>query len=417
MKDIEEKVMTQEEKAKRFDEVLAMAKECITYVPDNAVNQYLLDMFPELKESEDERIRKVLIGWFNRYKEEGTCGSETFNGIPTDNIIAWLEKQVPVDEDEIVKGIRRGVAISLMNHIDANSKGMCLSNMECEDIENAIVNEYWDKVYGYMKKKLEKQGEKAQGKTALEAWKDMRFEVYQQASGNRHEPNCSDDATKMFSLTDIDEIFEKIAEKQGEQKPFDYENANIQQKDFAPKETVKEAESNLTPLERKVKDILFSFHIKAADGISFDGTMAIVHNLITLCQQEQKHAEKKELKKIEQKFNIGDEIKTANEEPLTITKIDEKGYWSEDLFICGFDDTAKWEVVGQKTAWSEEDEREVAVLEAYIRSKDWSERHIDRALGIVYELVNKIKSIRPQTQWKPSEKQMNNNIQKKLREE
>ena len=66
---------------------------------------------------------------------------------------------------------------------------------------------------------LEKQGEqKPQGKSSLEVWKDMRFEVYQQASGNRHEPNYSDDATKMFSLNDIDEIFEKIAEKQGEQK-------------------------------------------------------------------------------------------------------------------------------------------------------------------------------------------------------
>ena len=84
--------------------------------------------------------------------------------------------------------------------------------------------------------------------------------------------------------------YKAALEKQAEQKPFDYENADIQQKDFAPKETVKEAESNLTPLERKVKDILFSFHINAADGISFDGTMAIVHNLITLCQQEQKPA-------------------------------------------------------------------------------------------------------------------------------
>ena len=45
--------------------------------------------------------------------------------------------------------------------------------------------------------------------------------------------------------------------------------------------------------------------------------------------------------------------------------------------------------------WSEEDEKEVAVLEAYIRSKDWSERHIDRALGIVDGLVNKVKSIKP----------------------
>lgn len=58
---------------------------------------------------------------------------------------------------------------------------------------------------------LEKQGEKLQGKSIMKAWKDMRFEVYAQASGNRHEPNCSDDNTKMFSLNDIEEIIEKIA--------------------------------------------------------------------------------------------------------------------------------------------------------------------------------------------------------------
>ena len=54
-----------------------------------------------------------------------------------------------------------------------------------------------------------------------------------------------------------------------------------------------------------------------------------------------------ESEKVESKFKVGDEIKTANKETLTITKIDEKGYWSEDLFICGFDDAAKWELVGR----------------------------------------------------------------------
>lgn len=64
--------------------------------------------------------------------------------------------------------------------------------------------------------------EKKSAMTAKEVWKEMRLEVYQQASGNRHEPNMSDDSTKMFSLNDIDEIFEKISdtiawlEKQGE---------------------------------------------------------------------------------------------------------------------------------------------------------------------------------------------------------
>ena len=60
----------------------------------------------------------------------------------------------------------------------------------------------------------------------------------------------------------------------------------------------------------------------------------------------------------------------------------------------------------QKPVWSEEDENEVAILEAYIRSGEWSESHIDRALGIVDELVNKVKSLRPTKQWKPSDEQM-----------
>lgn len=64
---------------------------------------------------------------------------------------------------------------------------------------------------------LEKQGENPQVKSILEIWKNMRFEIYQQASGNRHEPNYSTDNTKMFSLNDIDEIIEKM----NEQKPAD----------------------------------------------------------------------------------------------------------------------------------------------------------------------------------------------------
>ena len=108
-------------------------------------------IFPELKESEDEEIRKWLIGYFQQYKSDGI--EKYANGLKIDNIIAWLEKQ----------------------------------------------------------------GEKSQEKPILEIWKSMRLEIYQQASGNRHEPNYSDDNTKIFSLNDIDEIIEKI----NEQKPAD----------------------------------------------------------------------------------------------------------------------------------------------------------------------------------------------------
>ena len=58
-------------------------------------------LFPELKESEDERIRKGLINYFNHHKN----GINIFYGIKGDDILAWLEKQgEPQDKGEISDG-------------------------------------------------------------------------------------------------------------------------------------------------------------------------------------------------------------------------------------------------------------------------------------------------------------------------
>lgn len=76
-----------ERKAKRYDEVLAMAQECVTYIPDEAVKKYMLNMFPELKESRDEEIRKLLIKLFK------SNTNEKFYDVSTQEIVAWLEKQ------------------------------------------------------------------------------------------------------------------------------------------------------------------------------------------------------------------------------------------------------------------------------------------------------------------------------------
>ena len=62
----------------------------------------------------------------------------------------------------------------------------------------------------------------------------------------------------------------------------------------------------------------------------------------------EKQGEPKPTDKNEPKFKVGDKIKTANEESLTITKIDEKGYWSKDLFICSFDEECIWDLAEQK---------------------------------------------------------------------
>lgn len=116
------------------------------------------DANPGLKESEDERVRKALIEMIH-----DTTGDECEDcyHVSKESVLAWLEKQQSFDKDKLAKGFLRSVATSIMNWLDANtSEGkMCLSNMECEDIENAVRNADWSKVYAYMRKKLEKQGE------------------------------------------------------------------------------------------------------------------------------------------------------------------------------------------------------------------------------------------------------------------
>lgn len=84
-----------EDYKKKYKEALGRAKSIINVNPSrqNEITNIMFNVFPELKESEDEVIRKVLIDYFNRYKEQEECGVKTFYGIPTDNILAWLEKQ------------------------------------------------------------------------------------------------------------------------------------------------------------------------------------------------------------------------------------------------------------------------------------------------------------------------------------
>jgi hypothetical protein len=59
-------------------------------------------IFPELRESEDEKIRKGIIKYLYFIKDKD--GSYMPNNIPFDDMIAWLEKQAPVEHFELKKG-------------------------------------------------------------------------------------------------------------------------------------------------------------------------------------------------------------------------------------------------------------------------------------------------------------------------
>lgn len=139
---------------KKYKEALEIAKRCykdlnnLDGVVATMSKDFFEEVFPELNESEDERLRKEIIEFIKISKPKWK------NYRDYSSWIAWLEKQ-----------------------------------------------------------KYQKPTE-----NFVETWKDMRLEVYQQASGNRHEPNYSDDTTKMFSLNDIDEIIEKMSEQKNADK-------------------------------------------------------------------------------------------------------------------------------------------------------------------------------------------------------
>lgn len=82
--------MTQEQKVKAYDEAIKRAEATIK-VAQNQKEVYgcITTIFPELKESEDERIRKEIISIVKSYRECCiTKGNHRF-----DDCIAWLEKQ------------------------------------------------------------------------------------------------------------------------------------------------------------------------------------------------------------------------------------------------------------------------------------------------------------------------------------
>ena len=175
---------------KKYKEALERAKK----------GECLENIFPELKESEDDKMRAMVIKAV--YAPEAQSCIKSW-GVNPDDVIAWLEKHGDTYDYTRVD----------LSKFDDRIQ-------EFSDMLEDKPKSYWDGFYEAMdwiringNPFKEKQGKQKSTKNIMNVWKDMRLEVYLQASGNRHEPNYSDDTTKMFSLNDIDEIIEKMSEQ------------------------------------------------------------------------------------------------------------------------------------------------------------------------------------------------------------
>ena len=87
------KELTIEQKAQRYDKALERAKEC--HIDGLSLNQPVKDViehiFPELKESDDERIRNFISNELACLRATEGKGSDRYEELT--NAIAWLEKQ------------------------------------------------------------------------------------------------------------------------------------------------------------------------------------------------------------------------------------------------------------------------------------------------------------------------------------
>ena len=138
-------MMTQEEKAKRYDEALKRARRCLDEKRDTCFVRPDV-IFPELTESEDEWVRKALICGMNALKANGK--KETFAAIPIDDCIAWLEKQGKQPKKvsiwkhwkDGIAGNAEGKQIFLIKIGSVYSISSCLG-CECDYIELSELDE------------------------------------------------------------------------------------------------------------------------------------------------------------------------------------------------------------------------------------------------------------------------------------
>lgn len=115
------KELSIQEKSERYDKAIERAKGLIDFSSDSEL-KILEYVFHELKESEDERIRKVLIGWINL--EPSTSFNDIFDGFSKEQILAWLEKQGNTNIFDVPKiSIKNAVEVtSRMQYIDDDIK-------------------------------------------------------------------------------------------------------------------------------------------------------------------------------------------------------------------------------------------------------------------------------------------------------
>lgn len=363
--------MTDKEKANAYDEALERAKKVHKYSSDIAEIKRMEEIFPVLKESEDEEIRKWIIDDI-RYNMNNEPLNNSEYKKEAEKAIAWLEKQGQKPADKVETKFHEGDWIVF--------NGLTLYVKEVVNYTKQVVKGYYRTIA-------------VDGIPNSYDW-DI------------------DNAARLWTIQDAKDGDVLIDKSHVGECVFIFKEAR-------PSDIKTEVNNPLAIIGYcGINHIGFTSQLS---GLGFGDTANCTYypatkeqrDLLFRKMQEAGYTfdfKKKELKKL--KFKVGDEIITENEESLTITRIDEKGYWSNDLFICDFDSECVWDLVEQKPAeWKQENVEELSGFENAMMHVGGSFFGENAGLDpndtdIIKEQAELLLELAPKTEWSEEDESM-----------
>ena len=160
---------------KKYKEALESLKGLLESVSEDnysITKDDIIEIFPDLKESDDEKIRKVLI---ELVKCNEKSGYKLLNNVPTSSMVAWLEKQGDYHKgfrDGYNSGIHEEKPLKWTKHDELVRKEAISCLKHWKNCIPTTWNEDYKNILMWLENELsvhtEKQSDKSQGKSALE---------------------------------------------------------------------------------------------------------------------------------------------------------------------------------------------------------------------------------------------------------
>ena len=355
--------MTQEEKIKAYDEALEKIQPLYKQAKkeDNPIWSIYEHIFPELRESEDERIRKALLGFFGEQ-----CDMSDVNGVYAYEVVEWLEKQKEKTENA------RKILAKILKHSAEGFRRI----LKKKGIDHEVSDEFWENTAGAYSKeedvKFRKWMDDLMGPTPIEETHEYKKGLEAGMKQKEQKPIVLSDkfeiALEEFLMNARDVSEKTFAE---DVKEYADRLREIVMKEQKPAE--KQDYSGLNDLERAIHRGFLSAGIENVP-------VGIIKETAQECLARMKPAEC-----IEDSVKFEEGFKTGRETGLR----DGKKYVLDNAESYGLCKPAEW---------SEEDEMLMDELESYILyDKEFNDEQKSWR-------IKRLKSIRPS--WKPSEEQM-----------